>query len=96
MEDLGSHYEARYQCGPDEKQTEVRVIENEWRDRVLWSYVVRPGGIMCKCILHPVTNYLHITYAYFLQFQQVFNRFRSTQATRTNAPPQKLSIVIFM
>ena len=65
MEDLGSHYEARYQCGPDEKQTEVRVIENEWRDRVLWSYVVRPGGIMCRCIRHPVTNLpMHIFFSF--------------------------------
>ena len=49
VEDLGNNYEARYRCGPGENQTEVRVIEKRRKnDEVIWSYVMRPGGIMCE------------------------------------------------
>ena len=41
-------YGGKYYCGPDGKQTEVRVIERDSREQVLWSYVVRPQSIMCK------------------------------------------------
>ena len=48
VEDLGHNYEAHYHCGPNERQTEVRVVEKDAKGGVLWSYVVRPGGIMCE------------------------------------------------
>ena len=50
VEDLDLlNYKASYRCGPGEQQTEVRVIEKGENNEVIWSYVVRPGGIMCKC-----------------------------------------------
>ena len=41
-------YEAPYRCGLGEKQTEVQVIERNREGETLWSYVVRPTGIMCE------------------------------------------------
>ena len=48
VEDLGQNYEANYRCGASGNQTEVRVVEKKLSDEVIWSYVMRPGGIMCE------------------------------------------------
>ena len=59
VEDLGQNYKANYRCGASGNQTEVRVVEKRYRnviwsvekklsDEVIWSYVMRPGGIMCE------------------------------------------------
>ena len=48
FEDRGVEYKGNYNCGPDEKETEVRIIERDRTGKVSWSYVVRPGGIMCE------------------------------------------------
>lgn len=48
VEDLDSNYGANYYCGPGGEQTEVRIVERNLNREVLWSYVVRPGGIMCE------------------------------------------------
>ena len=49
VEDLGQNYKANYRCGASGNQTEVRVVEKRRKnDEVIWSYVMRPGGIMCE------------------------------------------------
>ena len=48
VEDFGSEYKAQYRCGPAENRTEVRVIERNRLGAVIWSYVMRPSGIMCE------------------------------------------------
>ena len=51
-------YGGKYSCGPDGKQTEVRVIERDSREQVLWSYVVRPQSIMCKAYHYHLSSVL--------------------------------------
>ena len=61
-------YGGKYSCGPDGKQTEVRVIERDNREQVLWAYVVRPQSIMCKsCFATPRLEFWGITFWISLQ-----------------------------
>ena len=59
VEDFGSEYKARYSCGPAENRTEVRVIERNHAGEVVWSYVMRPSGIMCISLC---LHFIHIKY----------------------------------